>query len=659
MITQRNDELLPPFPTCYYCYNHGEMIGPSANRVLLPISALLMVGACSCNAATQPLAGTSTPILSDDSSQTQSLPAPGTAGPWDQDVLVFVVSTDDKVTRTATFERSGVPTLSRMEDGRIIAAHQFFPANDTDGFDKMAIRFSSDDGYTWTDPEVIRLVGLPEGMRSPFDPTLVVLPDGKIRLYFTSLHGKRFEEDVPAIYSAISTNGLDYGFEPGTRFGISGRPVIDCAVVLHQGIFHLYSPDNGVQLNPNTNQKDSQPDSLPNQGAGYHATSPDGLTFTRTEDVKIDGARRWLGNAQSDGEAITFWGTSQNANPPAGANAQQSAGIWMASSADGKVWDLIEAPRVNGADPGAVAARKGGWIVVATGPPRPGTASEQRVRTERTPPVPGQPPLSPGPPVSGSEGPWNHRVLLASSVDGLSWLITDELVIEHASVPELFLGPDGDPILLFVDASGKTEPGTMGAMARQTDGSWVRRRTTLLGADPNVVLLQGGSYRAYTKESDGNIMAFASSNGLDWRFLGEAFRDIRYPEATDPDVFETPSGWAMLVSLGPRLLRCTSADGIKFVAGEVIDLGGSVSDTVALPDGWRTFFHVNASPQSGGKMLIRSAFSRDGLKWRIAGRGSRQVTRNWPCTTRSGGSGSRIAQGWDLVDGGQIIHQVK
>ncbi len=584
---------------------------------MLPICALLLAATCSCFGSTQPMPEANAPAHGADSTQTRSLPAPGTAGPWDQDVLVFVVDGEGAVTKTGIFERAGVPTVSRMKDGRLIAAHQFFPASDPGSFDKVAVRFSSDEGYTWTDSEVIRIAGLPEGMRFPFDPTLVVLPDGRIRLYFTSLHGTRFEDDAPAIYSAISTNGIDYTFEPGTRFGLPGRPVIDCAVVLHSGVFHLYSPDNGVQLDPNTNQKGSQPDLLPNQGIGYHATSRDGLTFTRVEDVKVDGTRRWLGNAQSDGEVITFWGTFQSANPPQGVNPQQSGGVWLAASADGKVWDLLAAPPVKGADPGAVAARKGGWIVVATGPPRPGTPSEQRARTERTLPVPGQPSLSPMPPAPGSDGPWNHRVLLASSVDGLSWTVTDGLVIEHASVPELFLGPDGNPILLFVDASGKAEPGNLGAMVTEPDGSWLRRRTDLFGADPNVVPLKDGGYRAYAKEKNGAIMVFNSRNGLDWQVLGEAFRDMRYPEATDPDVFETPSGWVMLVSIGPHLLRCTSADGVRFMAGEMVDLGGSVSDTVPLPDGWRTFFHVNSGPQSGGKMLIRSAFSKDGLKWRI------------------------------------------
>ena len=79
-------------------------------------------------------------------------------------------------------------------------------------------------------------------MRFPFDPTLVLLPDGKVRLYFTS-NKLRDRESLPAIHSAISGDGLKYEYEPGVRFSVEGRSVIDCAVVMHKGIFHLYAPD--------------------------------------------------------------------------------------------------------------------------------------------------------------------------------------------------------------------------------------------------------------------------------------------------------------------------------------------------------------------------------------------------------------------------------
>jgi hypothetical protein len=149
------DELFRLWSTRSYCYNHGEMIGSVCSRALLPAFALLLIGSCSCVAARRPSPEANTAAQSNEYTRTQDLPAPGTAGPWDQDVLVFAVGADVTVTNTATFERAGVPAVARMNDGRLIAAHQYFPANNADSFDKVAVRFSSDEGYSWTGPEVI------------------------------------------------------------------------------------------------------------------------------------------------------------------------------------------------------------------------------------------------------------------------------------------------------------------------------------------------------------------------------------------------------------------------------------------------------------------------------------------------------------------------
>jgi hypothetical protein len=290
-------------------------------------------------------------------------------GPWDQDVLVHRIDTNGISTRMAVFDRAGVPTLCRWKD-RLIAAHQHFPENDQPNFDKVAVRFSSDEGRTWSAPQVIRVDGLPAGYRFPFDPTLVPLPDGRVRLYFTSVQGRRIDEHRPAIYSAISTNGVDYLFEPGVRFAIEGRPVIDCAVVLHKEVFHLYAPDNGTRM-PGPPREGAEPAEQPPAGAGYHATSKDGLKFSREQDATIDGARfRWLGNAQSDGTAITFYGT-----------ADGPGGNWIATSKDGVKWKLDQRRvRSAGPDPGAVTLRDGSLLVVGSGPPRPGTHSAERKR---------------------------------------------------------------------------------------------------------------------------------------------------------------------------------------------------------------------------------------------------------------------------------------
>jgi hypothetical protein len=278
----------------------------------------------------------------------------GRPGPSNNDVGVYRVEADGKVTQVHTFERAGVPTIARLADGRLIAAHQHFPADSDADFDKVAVHFSKDEGVTWTAAQVIEVDGLPQGMRFPFDPTLVPLPDGRLRLYFTGNFHSR--SSVPSIHSAVSTDGVHYTYEPGVRFAVDGRAVIDCAVVLHQGVFHLFSPDNGAGSNPGRPPEERSVADRPRAATAYHATSTDGLAFKRVADVQMDGRRNWLGNAQSNGRFITFYGTGQ--------------GMWTAQSEDGITWRLTEGPAIRGGDPGAVTTRDGGLIVVITGLPR-------------------------------------------------------------------------------------------------------------------------------------------------------------------------------------------------------------------------------------------------------------------------------------------------
>jgi hypothetical protein len=304
-------------------------------------------------------------------------------GPWNCDVDVWRVSPGGQTQKLATFERAGVATVARLKDGRLLAAHQHFPADSEADFDKVAVRFSTDEGRTWTTPRVISLEGLPPGMRFPFDPTLVPLPDGRVRLYFTSVQGRRPDLHHPCIYSAISTNGVDYVMEPGVRFAIEGRPVIDCTVVLHQGTYHLYAPDNGAGIGPGEPAPPRGAE-RPRPGTGYHATSQDGLSFKRAADVRVGDGRRWLGNAVSDGKEITFFGTGDG--PPG-----RGGGLWQATSPDGFSWSQpVGVPDVPGADPAAVRLQDGTWLVMATSPPRRGLSQRPAGDRYRLP-APGSP----------------------------------------------------------------------------------------------------------------------------------------------------------------------------------------------------------------------------------------------------------------------------
>src|SRR4051812_45777300 len=54
----------------------------------------------------------------------QGQPNRSRSGPWNNDVLLYRTGAATKVEKLASFPRAGVPTLARLKDGRLIAAHQ-------------------------------------------------------------------------------------------------------------------------------------------------------------------------------------------------------------------------------------------------------------------------------------------------------------------------------------------------------------------------------------------------------------------------------------------------------------------------------------------------------------------------------------------------------
>ncbi|MSU62755.1 MAG: hypothetical protein EXS31_10225 [Pedosphaera sp.] len=568
-------------------------------------------------------------------------------GPWNRDVIAYRVSSSGAVEKAATFERAGVPTIARLKDGRLIVAHQHFPENDRENFDKVAVHFSSDDGQTWTSPQVIQVADLPEGMRFPFDPTLVPLPDGRVRLYFTGNLGRTFQRSTPAIHSAISTNGVNYTYEPGVRFNVEGRMIIDCAAVLHQGAFHLFVPDNGVGLSPGQRPGNEPAADRPREGVGYHATSKDGLNFTRLDDVQIEGRRRWLGNAESDGKLITFYGTGEGMNSGANAGGRPRGGFWMASSEDGKSWKLVANPPIGGGDPGAVKTRDGGLLVVITGESRlrssgrradfqpqqnPDNAGGSPALQARraAPQIPSNPANDFEPPVgrdenSPRESPGHFRLLTAWSSDGLTFTPTGQVISDQANVPDLIAGPGGAIHLYYSGGQVGDRENTL-ALAISTDQgkSWNFKHVEVEGGglkhagDPDIVRLDDGTFRIFltsTVNGRHGVIYCDSPDGIHFTKRGTAFAKAGL-ELLDSTTFRLGATWHMLTleGAGTTQRHGTSSDGREFTVGEKIPFDADGESYIA----------ANGVPVDGGYRIygfslpaqnFRSFISKDGRSW--------------------------------------------
>ena len=281
-------------------------------------------------------------------------PAPGLAN----GLSVERMSNDGTTARLDAIAGADTSSVARMNDGRLLLAYQGFPAGDKAEFNRTAVRFSQDDGRTWTDAAPIVVDGIDPNLAPPFDPAIVALPDGRVRLYFISYVKPEGKPSAPptrtSIYSAVSSDGVRYQFEPGVRFTVEGRVVLDAAAALHQGVFHLIVPDNGTasEFLERRECGEAQPG-----GNGFHAVSKDGLAYERAADLTLPSTEnRWWGNLLSDGESLLFFGTGP--------------GPWPLVSKGGMRWEPVAKPlALAGVDPCAIRTRDGGLLLITTTEP--------------------------------------------------------------------------------------------------------------------------------------------------------------------------------------------------------------------------------------------------------------------------------------------------
>lgn len=238
-------------------------------------------------------------------------------------------------------DSAGVPSAVRWKGDTLVCVFQWFrqPMN-TATWDRVAVKFSFDAGNTWTTPAPIIVSGLPGGYQRPFDPTLAVLPDGRLRLYFSSSDGMPpgGMTSIVNTYSAISSDGVNFVFEPGARFDDANRAVIDPAVTFFQGVWQYAAPAGA-----------------PQDGA-FHATSNDGLVFTRHALYPSDNQHNWTGNfLATETDELRFYGSGSR--------------IWFNTSKDGFTWLGYRNTTLIGGDPTVVKTPTGMFLAIFVGPP--------------------------------------------------------------------------------------------------------------------------------------------------------------------------------------------------------------------------------------------------------------------------------------------------
>lgn len=238
---------------------------------------------------------TATPQSGNPSGANEFIPCSGYAappsggnelGPWASRLMIALSDDGINFTRTNRIlsDQADVPDAITLDNGE---TRVYYITWCPDAVRNKIVMASTRDGLTWTYRKVT-INGVTGTEPFAVDPTVERVlgengsPSG-YRLYFTSAEATQAQTGVRAkgqSYSAFSADGITFTFEPGVRFKVSGQDVLDPTVLRIGGVWHYFA--GGM-------------------GGNYHATSTDGLTFTRSANFAQDNILMANGLAVSDG----------------------------------------------------------------------------------------------------------------------------------------------------------------------------------------------------------------------------------------------------------------------------------------------------------------------------------------------------------------------
>ncbi|MBL0140209.1 MAG: T9SS type A sorting domain-containing protein [Bacteroidetes bacterium] len=260
--------------------------------------------------------------------------------PWEHPLLSCTSNDGITFSQPVMFQdSSGVPCLMRWKGDTLISVFQWFrePIGAAT-WDRVAVKFSYDDGFSWTSPIPITINNFPPTFQRPFDPTLVRFANDSLRLYYSSSNGMGPSSDsLINTYSAKSIDGINFEFEPGARADHPTNRLIDPAVAFFNHAWHYLSPAGA-----------------PQDGA-FHFISQNGVQFNPVQNIQSDSMHNWTGNYMiQDSTEMRFYGCGGST-------------IWYNATPNGGVWNGYVHTNIQGGDPSVVRKLNGTYLMIYTG----------------------------------------------------------------------------------------------------------------------------------------------------------------------------------------------------------------------------------------------------------------------------------------------------
>jgi hypothetical protein len=201
--------------------------------------------------------------------------------------------------------------------------------------------------------------------------------------------------------------------------------------------------------------------------------------------------------------------------------------------------------------------------------------------------------------VGGQTALYDHQVQRATSTDGVNFARDDRVLLEHASVPDATIGPDGKTWIYFVN--GRLGQHAVFVARLEGDAFQIFDCVRIDGkvnpnaVDPDIIKLADGRYRLFyyqgwfdgTPEPPGSlhpIYSAVSDDGVHFKSEGKVFEQEKI---MDPSVAILADGsWLMSLNGGEKTLLASSVDG-KFFSSTGTEFEAAISELHSF-DGGKT-----------------------------------------------------------------------
>ncbi len=211
--------------------------------------------------------------------------------------------------------------------------------------------------------------------------------------------------------------------------------------------------------------------------------------------------------------------------------------------------------------------------------------------------------------------PYYHRVYSATSSDGISWVVDNTLLFDHASVPGAVYF-DNKLYVYFVNAEDWQNEKLSVAISEDRGATFTTQDVQITGSnspypvDPAPIIDNGkirltylGNFGQMGQGEAGKIVTATSSDGINFTEGGV----IVNGNFTDPDLFYDDVGGQWVLFLSPTMTKETASSlSSSFVPDSGFSWNGSVSSTHKIGNKFYTYYisegEISVAEYSNGSL---------------------------------------------------------